>query len=223
MDGILTLGIDDAGRGPVIGPMILSGIVLTHAQELLLKEEGVADSKILEHPFRVKLAKMIEKHNEGHFLVVLTAKEIDDSLNSGTNLNTLEAKAMAQIINKLGKKNMKVLIDCPSVNISAWRKKLLSFVNNAESMEIICEHKADANHVSVSAASILAKVKREIEITKLKRQYGNVGSGYPSDPDTQAFLREHGKKLKDSGLFRTTWATWKELFGDGKEKQGKLF
>lgn len=217
----LTLGIDDAGRGPVIGNMILAGVVLTHAQEALLKEEGVADSKLLTHPKRVELAKIIEKHNHGHFIVSLTATEIDSSLLSGTNLNTLEAKAMAQIINKIGKKGMAVVVDCPSVNIDNWRKTLISFVDKADEMDIVCEHKADANHVSVSAASILAKVEREKSIEKLKKQYGDFGSGYPSDPKTKDFLFEKGQKLANSGLFRKTWATWKAIFPSVEQK--KLF
>lgn len=221
MSQYLTLGIDDAGRGPLIGNMILCGVVLTKAQEALLKEEGVADSKVLSHPQRVRLAKIIETHSESHFIVSLSPQEIDSSLLSGTNLNTLEAKAMAKIINKIGKKDIKVVIDCPSVNIQAWRKTLISFVEKAEEMDIVCEHKADANHVSVSAASILAKVEREKSIEKLKKEYGDFGSGYPSDPTTKSFLLNNGQKLANSGLFRKTWATWKAIYPD--KEQEKLF
>ena len=218
---VLTLGIDDAGRGPLIGPMMLAGCVLTKAQEALLKEEGVADSKLLSHTKRVQLAKMIETHSEAHFVVPLTPEEIDNSLNSGTNLNTLEAKAMASIINKIGKKGMKVVVDCPSVNIEAWQKKLEFFLDEPTNFEISCEHKADANHVSVSAASILAKVARENAIDKLKKEYGNFGSGYPSDPIMKDFLKIKGKELENSGIFRKTWATWKTMFPD--KEQEKLF
>ena len=68
------------------------------------------------------------------------------------------------------------------------------------------------NHVSVSAASILAKVSREEEIEKLKLQYGDFGSGYPSDPVTKEFLKNKGKEFKNTGLFRKSWQTWKALF-----------
>ena len=91
----------------------------------------------------------------------------------------------------------------------------MKFIDNTDNLEIKCEHKADFNHIVVSAASVLAKVTREEEVEKLKDQYksyGDIGSGYPSDPSTKKFLKEHGSELKDSGIFRKTWATWKALF-----------
>ena len=141
-------------------------------------------------------------------------EDIDKAINSGVNLNTLEAMKTAEIINELNNKKdkIKVVVDCPSVNIRAWRATLLGFIEEKKNLDVICEHKADANHVSVSAASILAKVTREEEIEKLKKEYGDFGSGYPSDPFTKKFLREEGNRLKNSGLFRKSWATWKSLF-----------
>jgi ribonuclease HII len=92
---------------------------------------------------------------------------------------------------------------------------LISYVHDMNNIQVICEHKADVNHPSVSAASILAKVEREEQVEKIKGEYikyGNVGSGYPSDPVTKSFLRNNGEKLKNSGIFRKTWATWKQMF-----------
>ena len=75
---------------------------------------------------------------------------------------------------------------------------------------MVCEHKADVNHVSVSAASIIAKDVREKEMAILKEKYGHeIGSGYASDPYTIKFLEKHANKFKDEGLFRKTWSTWK--------------
>ena len=218
---MLTLGIDDAGRGPVIGPMILAGVVLTEEEESMLKKEGVTDSKVVAHPERVRLAQLIVQNSKGHHVVTLSAKEIDTALLSGTNLNTLEAQAMAKIINKLAKPGLKVVVDCPSVNTVAWRKVLLSFIKEPDQLDVKCEHKADVNYVSASAASILAKVKREEEVNILKEKYGKIGSGYPSDPETKEFLKSHGEELKDSGIFRKTWATWKSIFPDPNEKRDK--
>lgn len=210
----LILGIDDAGRGPLIGPMILAGVLLDKNGETILKKHNVRDSKAVAHPTRIKLAEIIKEISIAHHITKTSPEQIDNSINSGINLNTLEAKKTAEIINELNnkKEKIKVIVDCPSVNIKAWRSKLLEFIEHKENLEIICEHKADANHVSVSAASILAKVSREDEIEKLKSQYGNFGSGYPSDPVTKKFLRASGNKLKNSGLFRKTWSPWKELF-----------
>ena len=224
---MLILGIDDAGRGPLIGPMILAGVLLKKEEEKTLKKEGVKDSKLLQHSQRIRLEKIIKENSIASKIVKAHPEEIDSSINSGTNLNTLEAKKMAEIINFLNpkKEKIEVIVDCPSVNISAWRNKLLSFIEHSENLEIKCEHKADFNHISVGAASILAKVAREEEVAKLKKQfaeYGDIGSGYPSDPKTQEFLKKHGKKLANAGIFRKTWQTWKSLFPESS-KQTKLF
>lgn len=217
---MLILGIDDAGRGPLIGPMILAGVLVEEKQEQWLKEQGAKDSKQLTHPARVRLAEIIESAALAFHIVKSSPELIDEAILSGLNLNTLEAMKTAQIINEINKgkfqkEKIKVIVDCPSVNTAAWRKKLLEFIKNPENLEIICEHKADVNHPSVSAASILAKVEREKEVAKIKekyKQYGDTGSGYPSDPYTKEFLKKHGKQLENEGIFRKSWATWKQMF-----------
>jgi ribonuclease HII len=217
---MLILGIDDAGRGPLIGPMVLAGVLLKREDEKFLKNKGVDDSKVLEHKKRIELAKIIEEKAVDFETVVSSPIEIDEAVN-GINLNTLEAKKAADIINIIKKdhKNDKimVIIDCPSVNTDAWKLTLLRFVDSGENLEIFCEHKADANHVSVSAASILAKVEREKQVDIIRQKYGDFGSGYPSDPYTKEFLSKNGAKLKNSGIFRKTWSTWKKLFPDNKQ------
>ncbi len=221
----LILGIDDAGRGPLIGPMILAGVLLRKEDEEFLKKQGVNDSKQLSHPVRVKLAEVIRNTAVDSHVVMSTPEQIDNSITGGVNLNTLEAIKTAEIINTITegmKEKIKVIVDCPSVNTKSWRNTLLEHVKNKEHLDVRCEHKADVNHVSASAASILAKVRREEEVSKLKdafREHGDLGSGYPSDPATKEFLRKNGKKLADSGLFRKTWATWKILFPEGKTQK----
>ena len=217
---MLIIGIDDAGRGPLIGPMMLAGVLIEEKDERCLKEEGVADSKKLVHPVRVKLAELIKETAKAFHVVSTSPTQIDKSLTSGINLNTLEAMKTAEIINKLNpeKEKVKVIVDCPSVNTKAWRSTLLQYIHHSENLEVLCEHKADVNHPSVSAASILAKVAREEAVAKLQEEYGDMGSGYPSDPYTILFLKKHGKRLKDAGIFRTTWATWKQFFPEAHQK-----
>ncbi len=217
------LGIDDAGRGPVIGPMILAGVLLDKEQEEKLKKEGIRDSKIVSPHERVKLEKVIKENCLGYEILKIEPMKIDEFVLGGKNLNTLEAMEMAQVVNRIfsrfGREKFKVVIDCPSVNINSWKKKLLEFIDNND-LEIACEHKADANHISVSAASILAKCLREEEVEKLKKKYasyGDMGSGYPSDPATKKFLKDNGLELKDSGIFRKSWATWKEAFKENNQ------
>ena len=213
---MLILGIDDAGRGPLIGPMILAGVLMTKQQELKIKKAGAKDSKLLVHSIRVSLSNLIINNSISHKILSSSPEEIDSS----ENLNTLEAKKSAEIINDLNTKKDKILVivDCPSTNISAWKRTLLSFVAYKDNLEIKCEHKADYNYPAVSAASILAKVARESEVLKIKKKYGNIGSGYPSDPTTIKFLEENGKKLSGEGIFRKSWATWKKLFPENKKQ-----
>ncbi len=220
---MLILGIDDAGRGPLIGPMILAGVLIEKSQEAKLKELGAKDSKMLIHSTRVSLAKTIKSMSK-YSIVKSTAEEIDSSLASGTNLNTLEAIKTAKIINELNNgEKIEVIVDCPSVNTLAWSNTVLSHIKNPENLILKCEHKADANHPVVSAASILAKVTREEQVSKLKKEFGDFGSGYPSDPKTKEFLKEKGQEFKDSGLFRKSWNTWKKMYPESDKKQKTLF
>lgn len=210
---MLTIGIDDAGRGPLIGPMILAGVLVNTSQEKKFKKLDIRDSKIVGQEERTKLAKIIKENSLKYFIVKSFPEEIDSS----GNLNTLEARKTGEIINalnsgKIQKEKVKVVVDCPSTNVVAWRETLLKFIKHIDNLEVLCEHKADANHVSVSAGSILAKATREEEVAKIKKKYGAIGSGYPSDPATKAFLKNHGQEFRDSGIFRKSWATWKKMF-----------
>jgi len=215
------LGIDDAGRGPILGPMYLAGVLIKSEDEKKLKEMGAVDSKLLLHSQRIKIAAEVKKMSKWELAESLP-EEIDDAVNS-INLNTLEAKKAADIINKLNNKKdkIKVIVDCPSVNTVAWKNKMISFIQYTDNLDIKCEHKADFNYPVVSAASIIAKCAREDAVTELKKKYGNMGSGYPSDPVTIAFLKSEGKELAKTGIVRKSWATWKKMY-PSQNSQKKL-
>lgn len=215
------LGIDDAGRGPVIGPMILAGCLIDKDLQTEFKKLGIKDSKQLTPRRREMLANIVKEKAETFEIDITSAEQIDKSLNSGTNLNQLEAIKTARIINKINKgyKKIKVVVDCPSVNIRAWSDYLKTKIENLSNLEISCEHKADRNHIAVSAASIIAKSTREKEMDKLRKIYPDIGSGYSSDPLTNRFLQKHAKKHEDSGIFRKTWATWKNLMSNKQQKK----
>ena len=217
---MLTLGIDDAARGPLIGGMYLAGVLIDENGETALKRHGVKDSKMLQNPMRIRLSKFIKESAISYKVVSTSPEQIDKALNSGTNLNSLEAIKTAEIINALNpkKEKIKVIVDCPSTNTLKWRSELLGLIDSPKNIDLHCEHKADANYVSVSAASILAKVKREEEIEELKKKYGEIGSGYPADPITKKFLKKNGKTFRNSGIFRKTWKTWKKIFPEEGQK-----
>jgi len=186
----LILGIDDAGRGPIIGPMILAGVLIDKEQERKLKTKKVRDSKDILHPERITLAKIVKENSYSHFIVKAHPKEIDEAVELNHGLNTLEAIKAAEIINtinskKYQKETIKVVLDCPSINTKRWQETLLKYIKFKQNLQIVCEHKADVNHVAVSAASILAKVTREEEVATIRKINGEIGSGYPADPITK--------------------------------------
>ncbi|MEK6844624.1 MAG: ribonuclease HII, partial [Nanoarchaeota archaeon] len=155
----LILGIDDAGRGPVIGPMALAGCLIEEEIGEEFKKSGVKDSKQLTDKRREFLAEIIREKAISFEVVLVHPNEIDGENSRGTNLNDVEAIACAEIINKINKGfgKIKVIIDCPSVSIEKWKDFLKTKIENLSNLEIVCEHKADKNYVEVSAASILAK------------------------------------------------------------------
>jgi len=219
---MLVLGIDDAGRGPVIGPMVLAGCLIDDKFEKELKKLGVKDSKQLTQKRREFLAEKIKESAETFEIVLAHPEEIDGKNKAGINLNAVEAIKTAEIINRINKgyNKIKVIVDCPSVSIEKWTDFLKTKIDNLSNLEIHCEHKADVNHVSVSAASILAKCTREIEMGKLKEKYGKeIGSGYCSDPLTTKFLEKHNQTYGDKGIFRKSWSTWKEICSSGQQKR----
>ncbi|MEK6926302.1 MAG: ribonuclease HII [Nanoarchaeota archaeon] len=218
---MLTLGIDDAGRGPVIGPMILAGSLINSEVEKEFKKLGVRDSKEVTPKRREILFEKIKNLSEAFEVIMIHPDEIDGIGDSRIKLNELEAIACAKIINKINKGygKIKVVIDCPSTSILKWSDFLKTKIENLSNLEIYCEHKADRNHVAVSAASIIAKFIRELEMDKLREKYGDIGSGYTSDPTTQRFLEKNVHKYKDEGLFRKTWVTWKNASNGLSQKK----
>jgi len=220
----LFLGIDDAGRGPLLGPMVLTGVLIDEETGKQFKELGVRDSKTLSPKRREFLAKEIKEKVFSFHTTLSFPKDIDSKIKSGVNLNTIEAIHSAEIINKLtkGKKQLiQIVIDCPSPNREKWKDVVLKYTQKKPNILISCEHKADVNHIAVSAASVLAKSTREKEIAKIKKKIGkDFGSGYPNDPKTIEFLSKHKKEHKDDGLFRKSWATFKN--SEVKKEQKKL-
>ena len=198
------LGIDEAGRGPVIGPMVMAGVMIEKGDENLI--EGSVDSKLLTHPKRIELDKKI-RANTDFKVIVIGPKEIDEALLSDKlNLNWLEAHKQAEIINKL--QPDKAIIDCPSINCEAYEKYLSELIENKE-IELVVEHKADVNYLTAAAASILAKVERENQMEKIKQKYGDTGPGYPANKTTQDFVKNNWDKCPE--IFRKTWSTYKRF------------
>ena len=218
MIDILLCGIDEAGRGPVVGPLVMCGILIKEENEKKLANLGVKDSKLLTREKREFLFNKIKAVSQDYEIVIINPEEVDKAVNNhdGLNLNRLEARKSAQILNKLNPE--KAIIDAPSNNISSYKEYLLGFIKNKK-INLVLEHKADFNYVVVGAASILAKVTRDNEIEKIKKSIGiDFGSGYMSDPKTVEFLEKHYEDY--SGLFRKSWFPYKGIVS--KKFQKKL-
>ena len=145
------LGIDEAGRGPVIGPLIVAGVMIQDGKEVLLG--AVKDSKLLTHKKRIELNHLIQEHSEFKIIEV-SPKEIDEAVDGDDkkmNLNWLEAHKQAEIINEL--KPDVAIIDCPSPNCKKYADYLRNLLNEElKNIKLIVEHKADVNYPVCSAA-----------------------------------------------------------------------
>ena len=217
---VMICGIDEAGKGPVIGPLVVCGVLLDEEKETLLQQIGARDSKVLTPLRREKLSEQIKGIANKIHIKTLTPQQIDQAIFAkNSNLNQLETAAIAAIINQL--KPDKVYIDCLSNNIEGWTRQLRQMLDFVPK-EIIAEHKADALFPVVSAASIIAKVTRDREIGALKREYNvDFGSGYPADPKTQAFLETHYKE--DYPFFRKSWKSYRRLVNVESQKSLEEF
>jgi len=212
-------GIEDAGRGPIIGPMVLAGVSIEEDKITELKEMKVKDSKLLTPKKRQELYSKIIAVAKDYKIIIVEPKEIDEALESDSlNLNWLEAIKFAQIINYL--KPDKAIVDCPSPNIRAYKEYLMVYLKD-KNIDLICEHKADVNYPIVSASSIIAKVTRDREVEKLKKKYGDFGSGYLADPKTKKFFDENWEKHPE--IFRKTWTPYKDhINGKDQKKLGEF-
>lgn len=206
-------GIDEAGRGPVIGPLVMAAVKVTVDKIQNLKNIGVKDSKMLSPLQRERLFDQIIELVDDYKIIELSPEEIDIALNTeGTNLNWLEADTSVELITQLNPD--KAILDCPSNNIQAFTEYVNQRIKTKT--EILCEHQADAIYPEVSAASILAKVTRDKRIHELKQKINiDFGSGYPSDPKTIKFLKENWDKYD---FFRKSWSSWKKLAVQKKQK-----
>ena len=179
-----TAGVDDAGRGPIIGPLVICGIVLPRDRIKDLIRIGVKDSKLLTPNRRTQLAERIRIFATRVSLREIQPKEIDDVVFHGVKLrklNFLEARVMAEVINEL--RPSEVYVDASDVNEKRFGEDVRSFLTaDLRAVRIISEHHADRNYPAVSAASIIAKVHRDEMIEQLHAEYGDFGSGYITDP-----------------------------------------
>jgi len=219
---MLIAGVDDAGRGSVIGPLTIAGVLMKEEDLPKLKELGVKDSKLLSPQRRETLVVEIKRIAQEYNVVKLSPKEIDIVVETGKKLhrlNRLEAQTMAKVIETL--KPDIAYVDASDVLEERFKQHILECL--PFKIEIISEHKADRKYPIVSAASIIAKVERDKEIAELTRKYGDLGCGYPTDPKTISFLQQCLEKLGEYPEFvRKSWKPAKKAKSENDSRQTKL-
>ena len=215
----MLIGIDEAGRGPVIGPMVIAGVRTTQeaAEEFLRK--GVKDSKRLTPGRREELAKLIRSKGK-IFMEVIGPERIDEERKHET-LNLIEARNYAKVLANLlvdldpdQVKDTTAYVDSVDVDETRFGDTIKAFLpDSLKGVKIVSKHKADDIYPVVGAASIIAKTKRDADVAAIAKELGKeLGSGYPSDPLTVQFLeywmQEHHKLPPH---IRRSWKTVKDL------------
>jgi ribonuclease HII len=200
-------GVDEAGRGSIIGPLVVAGVGIRESKVAQLSEMGVKDSKALTPKARARLFGEIMKVADSVCVRKVDPAEVDGSV-SLRGLNRLEAKVMASVINKIGADE--VYVDCCDINPERYRDYIGQHLNCSPKVHSM--HHADAINVVVSAASIVAKITRDQEIQHIRNRYRSIGSGYPSDEQTMRFIRRWVAKNGNAPEFaRKSWKPLKMM------------
>jgi ribonuclease HII len=201
-------GVDEAGRGCVVGPLVVAGVSADAEGVEGLKELGVRDSKKLSPARRVAMYGGILKVCSRAYWVHIGPREIDTVVRTGRKyrkLNYLEALYFAKVIDELEART--VTVDASDSVPRRFGDVICA--NLKATCEVRALHKADRDFPLVSAASIIAKVERDRLVEKLRSIHGDFGSGYPSDPKTKIYFRkwlEDGKSPPE--WTRSSWKSW---------------
>ena len=210
----LIAGVDDAGRGPIIGPLVIAGVLFPDNEQETLRAMGVRDSKLLTPETRTRLDAKIRAEARKVSLVEAQPGEIDEFVLHGgrlRKLNFLEARMMANVVSDLAAEE--AYVDASDVNEARYASNIREFLpDHLKGMKIFSEHHADRTFPVVSAASIIAKVRRDAMVEELRQQYGDFGSGYMTDPKTMSFLRAWRKTHSNyPPIVRVSWKTIREI------------
>jgi ribonuclease HII len=210
------LGIDEAGRGPVIGSMFIGGFMVDEEKLDELEELGVKDSKKLSDKKRERLRDELDGFGET-FLVEFTASKIDD-LRDVMSLNEIELKGFAELVDRA--EPDQVFMDLPEPDGDRFIGKVQELMKTDTDLEFTAEHGADDTFPVVSAASIVAKSARENHVEELQKKYGyDFKSGYPHDEPTINFLEDY---LEEKGELppetRMSWSTAQRIVHEGDQE-----
>jgi ribonuclease HII len=215
---LLLGGIDEAGRGSVIGPLVIAGLSFDTTGIENLRNEGITDSKKLTVLKRETMYIKILQSAVSIFVCRINPMTIDNYVRN-KKLNILESRFMTITADNISAD--KIIIDACDVKPDRFKQSILKNLTK-KSVKIYCFHKADTDNLIVSAASIIAKVTRDREIKKIEAILcKKIGSGYPSDPLTKLFLRNHLFDNENKEYIRFSWRPVQNLIDNSA--QTKLF
>ncbi len=208
-------GLDEAGKGPVLGPMCVAGVLLDEKNLDALAKTGVKDSKQLSPKKREILAEQVKELAESYFILEVSPVQIDE-LRKVMTMNEIMVACYAKVFEEL--KPDRAFVDAADVIAERFGEKIKQKYTGK--VDITSEHNADEKYPIVSAASILAKVRRDELVRNIGTSVGiEIGSGYPADPKTITFLenwvREHGT-LPD--FARSSWETSKNIMDKSRQR-----
>jgi len=195
----MQLGVDEAGKGPVLGSMFAAAV---RADPTDLPAD-VGDSKDIAPERREELAVAIHEVADAVAVAEIPVERIDAD---DTDMNALTVAAHAEALRGVAHEDDEGYVDAGDTNAVRFEQNVRDGV--PVEADLRAEHGADATYPIVGAASIIAKVRRDAHVASLTAEYGEVGSGYPSDPTTRAFLRDFvadNDCLPDCA--RATWQT----------------
>lgn len=207
------IGADEAGKGPVLGPMVAAAV---RADESALPD-GLDDSKKLSVARREQLDSLLrEREGVRVATAIVPVERIDDP---ETDMNSLGVEAQAEAIAAVAEDDDEAVVDAADTSEERFGNRVESALADAGfSVAVTAEHGADETHAIVSAASVVAKVERDRRVEELAQEYGDIGSGYPSDPTTRGFLAEY---VDDHGglpdCARKSWSTCEDLLAAAEQ------
>jgi len=186
-ENVLELGIDEAGRGTLIGPVYIAGVILPNNILELCEDENIIikDSKKMSKKERERTCIFIEKIAIDYSIV-----SIDNNIIDAKNIFNATMEGMHNVINKISTKPEKILVDGDHFNI--YRDE------NGDYMQHQCIIKGDNTYMCIAAASILAKTYKDKYIEDLVKLYpdynkydllNNSGYGTPNHIDA---IKIHG-------------------------------
>jgi ribonuclease HII len=205
----MRFGVDEAGKGPVLGSMFAAAV---RADPAVLPD-GVGDSKAIRPERRERLAGEIRASADAVGVAEVPVERIDAG---GTDMNTLTVEAQAAALSSVARDGLSGTVDAGDTDAARFGRRVADAVE--ADVSVRAEHGADETDPVVGAASIVAKVARDAHVADLAEEYGDVGSGYPSDPTTRAFLADYVDRHGElPACARRSWSTCDDVLAAAEQ------